>query len=89
MRSVILRISVIVISVYLIVRLISVLNSYRSSYKDYQNELRKKEELEEYIEEQKSLFTDESKGKMIEKAARERFGFAYPNEEFYTDTSGN
>ena len=89
MRSVIVRIAVIALSAYLVIRLVSVLHNYRTSYKEYQNEVKKKEQYEDNIAELKSLCTDESKNKMIEKAARERFGFAYPNEEFYTDYSGN
>lgn len=89
MRSIIVRLSVIVVSVYLIVRLIGVLNTYRSSYITYKNELKKKEELEAIIEEDRALCDSSSRKKMIEKSARERFGLAYPNEEIYTDTSGN
>ena len=88
-RSVFLRVLVIVVSLFLVVRLVSVLHSYRASYNEYQNELKKKEQYQDNIAELRSLCSDESKNKMIEKAARERFGFAYPNEEFYTDSTGN
>lgn len=77
------------VSAYLIFRLFTVLGNYQSEYKALQEELKKKEELDISISELKALCSDESKEKLIEKAARERFGFAYPNEEFYIDSSGN
>ena len=77
------------VSAYLIFRLFTVLGNYHSEYKALQEELKKKEELDISISELKALCSDESKEKLIEKAARERFGFAYPNEEFYIDSSGN
>ncbi len=83
MRSKLLRIAVIVLSVYLLVRLFAVLHDYHELNKDYQNELKTKERYEDRNAELKSICNDKSKEKMIENAARERFGFAYPNEEFY------
>ncbi len=89
LRSIFLRLAVIAVSIYLIVCLISVLSKYKSLNKTYKSELRKKQELVDIIDEEKALCDSKSKNKLIEKAARERFGFAYPNEEFYTDISGN
>lgn len=85
-KSVVMRLMVIALSLYLIFSLITVLRDYRTQYKNYQNVLKKKEQYEDNIGELKSICNDKSKEKMIENAARERFGFAYPNEDFYWDT---
>lgn len=85
MRSVFVRVLVIIVSVYLVINLVSVLHNYRTSYKEYQSLLQKKEQQEDNNARLKSICNDKSKKQMIEKAARERLGFAYPNEEFYTD----
>ena len=82
-RSKLLRIGVIVLSAFLLVRLFTVLHDYRKLNKDYQNELKTKEQYEDKNAELRSICDQKSKEKMIENAARERFGYAYPNEEFY------
>jgi cell division protein FtsB len=41
------------------------------------------------IEELRTLLESGSKEQMIEKAARERLGYVYADEEIYVDISGN
>lgn len=41
------------------------------------------------IDELKVLLEDGSQSKVIEKAARERLGFVYPDEQVFIDISGN
>jgi cell division protein FtsB len=49
-------------------------------------------ELEQHVndvEEPKILLSSDSNKELIEKAARERLGFVYPNEQVLVDISGN
>ncbi len=41
------------------------------------------------IEELKSILADGSEAKVIEKAARERLGYVYPDEQVFIDISGS
>ena len=41
------------------------------------------------IEELRSMLEDGSQSQIIEKAARERLGFVYPDEQVFIDISGN
>ena len=41
------------------------------------------------MEELKALLEDGSKTKIIDKAARERLGYVYPDEQIFIDISGN
>ncbi|MBR7071893.1 MAG: septum formation initiator family protein [Clostridia bacterium] len=55
------------------------LNALQTQYRSEQND----------IEELKRLLDDDSKAKVIEKAARERLGYVFSDEEIYVDISGN
>ena len=88
-RSVIVRLLVLFVVSYMMITLIGLFRDY----KDAQNELLKlqsdlkKEQLQ--VEEYKTLLNEGSHSDIIEKAARERLGFVYSNEEVYVDISGN
>lgn len=88
-RSVIVRLLVLFLVSYMMITLIGLFREYRES-KDKLVELKedlKKEQLQ--VEEYKALLKDGSHADIIEKAARERLGFVYSNEEVYVDISGN
>lgn len=88
-RSLFLRIIVIGVSVYIISTLISLWNNLGAKKAElanlneqYSNELNEVNEL-------RDLLKNGSKKQIVEKAARQRLGFVYSNEEIYVDISGN
>ncbi len=88
-KSIIVRVIVLGVSVYMIATLIGLGNQLardREELKQYEN-YRDTVELEN--EELKALLESDSHSAIIEKAARERLGYVYSNEEIYIDISGN
>ena len=47
------------------------------------------DKTEDRIEESKNLLENGTEQELIEKAARDRLGFVYPNEQVFVDISGN
>lgn len=88
-KSIIVRLIVLGVSVYMIVTLIGLGNQLArdretlAQYENYRNTV----QLEN--EELKALLESDSHSAIIEKAARERLGYVYSNEEIYIDISGN
>ena len=87
-RNLFLRIAAVVFAVYVLYSLISVqtnINKKQSELtelrKQYTEMLIKNEELQKTLD---SYGTDE----FIEEQAREKLGYAYPEEHFYIDVSG-
>lgn len=88
-KSIIVRLLVIGVAVYMTATLVSLwkeLNESKSTLLKLQED--KQAEIAD-IDELRAVLDDDSKSAMIEKAARERLGFAYPYEEIYKDISGN
>lgn len=88
-KSIIVRLIVLGVSVYMIVTLIGLGNQLardRETLEQYEN-YRNTVQLEN--EELKALLESDSHSAIIEKAARERLGYVYSNEEIYIDISGN
>lgn len=88
-KSVIVRLIVLVVAVYMVATLIGLGNELAESRAQLA-ELEKKRDLEKIqIEELKALLDSDSHSAIIEKAARERLGYVYSDEEIYIDISGN
>lgn len=88
-KSVIVRLIVLFVVSYMMITLIGLYRDYREA-QDRLSGLKadlKKEQLQ--IEEYKALLSEGSHADIIEKAARERLGFVYSDEEVYVDISGN
>lgn len=88
-RSIIVRVLVLCVAGYMLFTLIGLFRELGESQKrltELKSEL-KSEELQ--IEGLKSLLDEGSHADIIEKAARERLGYVYSNEEVYVDISGN
>lgn len=88
-KSVIVRLIVLFVVSYMMITLIGLYRDYREA-QDRLTGLKadlKKEQLQ--IEEYKALLSEGSHADIIEKAARERLGFVYSDEEVYVDISGN
>ena len=88
-KSIIVRLIVLFAASYMVITLIGL---YRE-LSDSQNKLTelkatlKSEQIQ--IEEYRALLSEGSHADIIEKAARDRLGYVYSNEEVYVDISGN
>lgn len=87
-KSVILRILLLVFSVYIIISM----TNLQIQLIDRTRELKSGEALLEaknlQIEELVRLLDSGTEAELIEKAARERLGYVYPEEQVYVDLSG-
>ena len=86
-KSIIVRLIVLAFSVYMIATLMSLGNDLAEANAELDKELAYKVSLEIEIAEYEELLKDHNA--IIEKAARERLGYVYPNEVIYQDISGN
>ncbi|MGN1319661.1 MAG: septum formation initiator family protein [Acutalibacteraceae bacterium] len=88
-KSVIVRLIVLGVAIYMVATLIGLGNELADSRAQLA-EYEKQRDLEKMqIEELKALLDSDSHSAIIEKAARERLGYVYSNEEIYIDISGN
>jgi len=88
-KSVIVRLIVLGVSVYMIATLVGLGNQLAENRAQLA-ELEKQRDIEKLqIEQLKALLDSDSHSAIIEKAARERLGFVYSDEEIYIDISGN
>lgn len=88
-KSIFFRIAVLGVCIYMLSTLfglynslnekISELDSLKSEYASEKND----------IEELKKLLEQDSESRIIEKAARERLGYVYPDEQVFVDISGS
>lgn len=88
-RSIIVRLLVLGISVYMVATLISLWGQLAQSNEELEQLKAQKASEELKIEELRALLDSGSHEEIIEKAARERLGFVYSDEEIYIDISGN
>ena len=88
-KSVIVRLIVLGVAVYMVATLINLGNELAENLAQLA-EMEKQRDLEKIqIEELKALLDSDSHSAIIEKAARERLGYVYSDEEIYIDISGN
>lgn len=87
-KSVIVRLLVLFLVSYMMITLIGLFRDYREAQNKLSDlkETLKQEQLQ--VEEYKELLNGQH-ADIIEKAARERLGFVYSDEEVYVDISGN
>lgn len=88
-KSVIVRLIVLGVSVYMIVTLIGLGNQLARDLEELERLENNKNTIALENEELKALLESDSHSAIIEKAARERLGYVYSNEEIYIDISGN
>ncbi len=86
--SVILRIGVFVLSVYMIITLCSLYGELSSKQKELNSLKALKQQKSDQIETLVELLGG-SEQEIIAKAARERLGYVYADEQVYVDNSGN
>lgn len=88
-KSILLRLLVFGVSAYMLVTLTGLWHTLSSKEKQL-SELQSQYEKEQRdVENLKSVLADGDMSQLIEKAARERLGYVYSNEEVYIDISGN
>lgn len=88
-KSIFLRLIVLAFCVYSIITLTNLwinLNEKQKELELYKAELNQR--IND-VEELKELLSSDSNTELIEKAARERLGYVYSNEQIFIDISGN
>jgi cell division protein FtsB len=88
-KSIILRVLVLCVSVYLIYSLSSLWTELAEGKKRLDEYNQQIAETEQKIEEYKILLEDGNEKEIIEKAARDRLGYVFADEQVYIDVSGN
>lgn len=88
-KSIILRVLVLGVCVYMLVTLVGLWNTLNQSKAKLASLKEQYASEQNDIDELQAILNDDSDSKIIEKAARERLGYVYSNEEVYIDISGN
>ena len=88
-KSILLRVMILGVCVYMIATLSGLWNTLNKSRKEL-DELKEQYAAEQNdIEELRAMLEEGSESKIIEKAAIERLGYIYPDEQVFIDISGN
>lgn len=88
-KSIIVRLLVLGVSVYMIITLVSLctqLNSKRAELIEKQEVLA---DMQLELDDLKTLLNEGTQNQIIEKAARERLGYVFSDEEVFLDISGS
>lgn len=88
-RSVIRRVLLLLVSVYLLYSLGDLQVQLINQRKEYNELNEQKKVMEQKISELERLLEDGTEADIIEKAARERLGYVYADEQVFVDISGN
>ena len=88
-KSIILRLFILVVCAYMTVTLASLWNSLNDARKELALLIEEQTAKVNDIEELKALLSQESDAQIIEKAARERLGYIYSDEQVFIDISGS
>jgi cell division protein FtsB len=88
-KSLVLRFVVLAVCGYMIVSLCSLWGELVDSLAEKQVLIEQRDEKQAQISELKTLLYDGTEEQIVEKAARERLGYVYANEQVFIDISGN
>ena len=88
-KSFLLRLLLLVVCAIMITSLVDLLNTLEESRAELDTLKEDYSAEQNDIEELKVLLEDGSQSKLIEKAAREKLGFVYPDEQVFIDISGS
>lgn len=88
-KSIFVRLLIIGVSVYMIATLAGLWNTLSESRQKLAVLQQEYAAGQAEIDELRSILSDGSQTELIEKAARERLGYVYADEEVYIDVSGN
>lgn len=87
--SIILRVVLVLFSVWMIVYLGSLIKSFTSLQNELDLAIKRRDELALEIAEKSKLLESGDDAEFIERAAREKLSFVYANEHVYIDISGD
>lgn len=88
-KSILLRIMILGVCVYMLATLSGLWNTLNESRKELEALKEQYAAEQNDIDELRAMLEDGSEAKIIEKAARERLGYVYPDEQIFIDISGN
>ena len=88
-KSIILRLFIVGVCVYMTVTLAGLWNTLNDSKAELKQLEEQMKQEENDIEELRAMLSADSDAKLIEKAARERLGYIYSNEQVFIDISGD
>ena len=88
-KSILLRLAILGVCIYMIATLSGLWNTLNESRSELDALNQQYEAEVNDIEELKAMLEEGSEAKIIEKAARERLGYVYPDEQVFIDISGN
>lgn len=88
-KSVILRLLILFVCGYFTVTLAGLLSELNKSRQELAQLEAQHTQISEDIEEYKALLNSDSDKEIIERAARERLGYIYSDEQVFIDISGN
>lgn len=88
-KSILLRIMILGVCVYMLATLSGLWNTLNESRKELDTLKAQYAAEQNDIDELRAMLEDGSEAKIIEKAARERLGYVYPDEQVFIDISGN
>lgn len=88
-KSILLRIMILGVCVYMLATLSGLWNTLNESRKELEALKEQYAAEQNDIDELRAMLEDGSEAKIIEKAARERLGYVYPDEQVFIDISGN
>ncbi len=86
-KSVLLRVAIFAFCVYMVCSLFSLQSLYIKKLKEKNAGLDQMDTLQYEVEELENLLKNGNDTELIEKAARERLGYSYPNEQIYQDST--
>lgn len=88
-KSILLRIVLLLFCVYMLISLGTVQVDLVSSRKNLAELSKKRDELAIKVAELKSLLDNGTESDFIERAARDKLGYVYSDEQVYVDLAGN
>ena len=88
-RSIIVRVAVLLVAVYMVATLVSLGNTYADAKAEYDALVNYRDSLKLTNQKYRELLESDSHAEIIEQAARDRLGYVYSDEEIYIDISGN
>lgn len=88
-RSIFLRIFILIVCGYFTVTLANLWGELNDSKKELARLQKQLADEQVEAEELRAMLKEESNTPLIEKAARERLGYVYSNEQVFVDISGN
>jgi len=89
MRSMVLRLLALGLCTYMIIKLGGLWGDLSKAEEQRKALLAEKEQLSNDIDELKRILAEDSHTELIERVARERLGYVFPDEQVYIDTPGN